>query len=311
MILLSLLGEQPIPNLMPLWQTGHPYQAVRFVVSDTTLPIAENLMEIIPQDPILKNITILPPIHITPYHLAQARLRLTDALVKYQLNGEPAAVNITGGTKIMSLAAMQAAQTTATPMIYVNTQGEEIILYNPDGSEKERIPLKVNISVQQYLSAHGIELSDHPNFYPKAQRPFAPPKAGDLLEERVKLRLTQSGIFDDVRHSIYIRRKDRPQVHNELDIAVTLNGKLAVCSCKSGKNVHNDAIYELASLSSRESIGLYCGKVLVIDQPEIKDAVRNRSRITQVHLVYGEKINQIEQTVCSALGINPKRRDYQ
>lgn len=49
MILLSLVGEQPIPNLIPLWQNA-AIRSVQFVASETTLKVAENLAHVVKSD---------------------------------------------------------------------------------------------------------------------------------------------------------------------------------------------------------------------------------------------------------------------
>lgn len=60
MILLSLVGEQPIPNLIPLWQAPQQYSAARFAATSETREIAKNLAKTIRNDPLLSHITPSP-----------------------------------------------------------------------------------------------------------------------------------------------------------------------------------------------------------------------------------------------------------
>lgn len=302
MILLSLLGEQPIPNLLPLWQENSQFNAVRFVVSDATLPVAETLMQMLKSDPKLSNIEISPPIYVDPYDYLPTVERLSAALSQFFYNNQSVVLNLTGGTKLMSLAAMRAATIHNTPVMYIATENSSIIYLNPgDGKELAREKIKVSISVAQYLAAHGVEVSNHQNFNRKGSIPYRPPKEGDALEERVFQLLTKTAVFDDVQRGLFVRRIDRPQVQNELDILVTRNGRLVVCSCKSGQNFMKDWIYEISSLSSRESFGIYCGKVLVVDQIEINEAHLSRARINHVKIVFGKKIDEVNKVVKQAL----------
>jgi hypothetical protein len=302
MILLSLLGEQPIPNLLPLWQKNSPFLAVRFVVSDATLPIAGTLIQLLKTDPQLKHLDVLPPIHVEPYDYLKTTERLSDSLSQYHYNNQPVIMNLTGGTKLMSLAAMQSARQHHIPVLYIATECAQIITLDPqDGKEISREKIEVKISVEQYLAAHGVEISAHQNFNRKSQLPYRPPKEGDALESKVYQLASQSGIFDDVQRGIFVRRIDRPEVQNELDILVTRNGRLVVCSCKSGQNFMKDWIYEISSLSSRESFGIYCGKVLVVDQEEISETHLSRARINHVKIVYGKKIDEIDQVLKQTL----------
>ena len=118
-------------------------------------------------------------------------------------------------------------------------------------------------------------------------------------------------MFDDVRRKVFIRKQLlQGEVKNELDIALTRNGRLVVCSCKSFstlqpdkiKNTLLDAIYELASLSRREAAGIYCGKVLVTNYPDPGEAIRQRARDTGVRLVCDTEIKNIALQLKFATG---------
>jgi hypothetical protein len=294
MILLSLVGEQPIPNLLPLWQSTE-YSATRFAATRTTLPVAEALMAAIRIDPQLQQLKVLDTLLLEAYDIQQARTQLASALAEYQVQSLPVCVNLTGGTKLMSLAALQAAFGTGVPLLYVTTEQNEIIHYRSDGSETGREPIKVCAGVYQYLRAHGLEASDNQNFDPNGPRSnIRPAKEGDALEEEVYRRALDSGLFDDVRRSVHIRKQSRRgPVVNELDVVVTRNGRMAVCSCKAGRQVTKENLYELASLSQREVAGIYCGKVMASALSELPTAIRDRAEANRIHLVYGSEIANI------------------
>ncbi|KPL73728.1 hypothetical protein ADN00_14245 [Ornatilinea apprima] len=302
MILLSLIGEQPIPNLLPLWQSGAVYTGTRFAVTQQTMRVAQSLREALARDAALKHLAVLDPLLLDAYDIDGDRRALVQAIQTLQERGEEVCVNLTGGTKLMSLAALQAAQDTLAPMLYVSTQSGEIIHLDLDGSQARREPIRVRVSVSQYLGAHGFETSLNPNFHLPQLRSFAPPKEGDPLENQVERLARDSGYFDDVQRGLFIRKRAKKQEsRNELDLLVTRNGRLAVCSCKSGVKITKEMIYELDSIFSREDTGIYCAKVLVCAQEELPQAIRDRARNQNVHLVYGEHIQQIADVLLRVL----------
>lgn len=276
MILVSLVGEQPIPNLLPLWQFPE-FTRTQFAATDVTREHAERLRRAIAQDAALKHVELLPTLAIDPYDLQKTRLALAQAMGRHLERGESVCLNLTAGTKLMSLAALQAAYGTGITLLYVATETGQFIFLRSDGAEFERRPIEVSISVEQYLRAYGFEVSQ--------DRHFRPPREGDALEKEVENRLKESGLFDDVQRNVLIRRvKEQGEVKNELDVAATRNGHLAVCSCKSVKELDRSSLYELSSVVRREYAGIYCGKVLATTA-EVTDGLRERARLWGIELV--------------------------
>jgi len=303
-LLLSLVGEQPIPNLLPLWQYPQ-YREAQFAASPTTRAVAQQLKTAVQNDPLLKQIQPLKTLELAAYDIQDARSQLAAALIEHQAQGKTVHLNLTGGTKLMSLAALQAAFGSGTPLMYVSTEEKCIIWLGSDGSEQRREPIQVTISVEQYLNAHGFQIIEKGN-------PFSVPlpKEGDELEKEVERLLRSSGLFDDVRRNVNIRKVDgNKTINNELDLAVTRNGRLAVISCKSGtvesnsgRENYRKAIYELSAISRREAAGIYCGKVLVSSQDTLPEAVRMRAVDSRVRLVYGSEVIHVVEHVLLALG---------
>ena len=300
MFLLSLVGEQPIPNLLPLFQDAS-IKTVRFAATAATRSVALGLERFICQDRTLSRLQVQPVLDLPAYQIDKAREEISHALVE-QLKGGPVWVNLTGGTKIMSLAAMLAAKDYGAGLLYVSSEENQIILLNSNGAENGRQPLNVQVSVEQYLHAHDLEVSDTLNFSSLGPRSrVRQPKEGDQLEEIVYHQLRDSGRFDDVRRNVYIRKKVRGDwVVNELDVVVTLNGRMAVCSCKSG-SVTKEHVYELSSLSRREAAGIYCGKVLICGLADIADAVKQRASGFGVRVIYGSTVQNCVDKVLSAV----------
>jgi hypothetical protein len=294
MILLSLVGEQPIPNLLPLWQNPE-FDQFQLAFTETTQPCATALQNAVANDPALRHVKMLKPLLLKAYDVQQARLMLNKAITTHLENGLAVCLNFTGGTKIMSMAALQAAYGTGISLMYVSTEERQVIYYASDGSEVRREPIQVAISVEQYLQAHGLEVSDNLAFK-KNWRQYAepPPKAGDDLEKKVEALALRSGLFDDVRRNVFIRKHNRSaMVKNELDVVAIRNARLVVCSCKAGREITKDDLYELASLSRRESAGIYCGKVLA-SATEAPHAQVERARSMGIQLVSASQVDNID-----------------
>ncbi len=301
MMLLTLLGEQPIPNLLPLWQFRQ-MDGVRFAASERTQPLAQSLAEFIRSDPQLRSLTVFPPLILPAYDLPAARQRIGAAIAEIGRPPGELVINLTGGTKLMSLAAMQAAYGQATPLMYVSAEQNQVLFYSSDGVEIRREPIRVSITVEQYLRAHGIEVSETQSFRPQGGADERPPREGDWLEQAIFEAASGSRQFDDVRRNLFIRRASRSDyVTNELDIVVTRNGMLAVCSCKSGKVEIKD-LYELEALSSREKFGIYCGKVFAAFSGTLPAAFKNRAAADHIRLAFGgDVVNQAVKQLVESL----------
>lgn len=307
LILLSLVGEQPIPNLLPLWQSPR-YAAAQFIATKTTRATADTIAWAVQHDRQLKHIRMLEHVMVEAYETRQARAQISQTIMKHIEQGREIHLNLTGGTKLMSLAALQAAFGTGAQLMYVSTEENQVFFLGPDGSEQRREPIEVKIDIAQYLAAHGLEMSEHHNFNPtRPGQPSAKTSQGALLEQMVYDLATQSGYFDDVRRDIYIRKQIKSEpVLNELDVVVTRNGRLAVCSCKTVVNpqrstaILREAIYELSSISRREATGIYCGKVLVTDQERLTKSILERARTSGVRLVGGKQARQVAQVLLDA-----------
>jgi hypothetical protein len=293
-LLISLMGEQPIPNLLPLWQFSE-FTLTRFAATESTLARADMLKATIARDAVLsRRVRSLDTLPLEAYDMQKDRFVLTRAISEHQENGEEICLNLTGGTKIMSLAALQAAFGTGITLMYVSTEENQVIFYRSDATEFRREPIRVKISVQQYLEAHGLETSADPNFRPGGPYADLPPKAGDALEKKVTKCALDSGLFDDVRSNLFIRKQSKlGPVKNELDVVIIRNGRLAVCSCKDTREITKDHLYELSSLSRREFAGIYCGKVLVTTAA-VTDAQVERAREAGIFLVTGDQIRNID-----------------
>jgi hypothetical protein len=290
-----------MPALLPLWASD-AYDATCLVPSERTQDLAQIVSDFIKTDERLCSIKVYPYFKISPYDLEKAEKAIHKQIQLMQLAYEDEiCLNLTGGTKIMSIAGMLAAMALNCSMLYVATEKNEIIQLSPGEKLSRSIPLKVNISIQQYFAAHGIETSLDHSFSSPDQPVDRPPKEGDALEDYVYQQVVDSGLFDDVQKGLFIRKQmriDQPMIR-ELDVVVIKNGRLAVCSCKSGR-YSPDHLAELEALTAREKFGIYCGKVFASGEKHFTAYRIEEFRQNHVALVYGEKLKNISDILLRA-----------
>jgi hypothetical protein len=293
MLLLSFLGEQPLPTLLPLWNDS-TFSATCLMPSEKTEGLGKVVTAFIQSDPDLSHIQVFPYFKVSAYDLDKTKQTLKKQIGLLQNTcTEPICINLTGGTKLMSMAGMMAAYEMGYQMLYVATENNEILHLTPGIPKPEVTPLNVKISIDQYFSAYGIETSLDQSFANPDEHTFHPPKEGDELEEYVYQQAIESGYFDDVKKGLFIRKAtnlEQPLLH-ELDVVVIKNGRLAVCSCKSGK-YSPKFLAELEALTAREKFGIYCGKAFASQESltnyRIKEFHQNR-----VTLISGDRLPHI------------------
>lgn len=160
-VLIAPVGEQPTPNLIPVFAEGPPgYTSVQFLISDDRKirSVAENLRRALAEDEQTSTVQVLEHLTMDAWDLRNARDDCARAIKKHSIAN--VTVNLTGGTKIMSLAAYQAARAAGSPMVYVNTEAGELIRFGVDGEPVAREPFNVKIPIGTQLRASGRELMD-------------------------------------------------------------------------------------------------------------------------------------------------------
>jgi len=147
--IVSLIGEQPIPNLLPLRHL-RPDVAV-LVHTERTASIAANLKAL------LESRCACHLCEVDPYHIPRIYDRLARLVEEFP--GEPLMFNLTGGTKPMMLAAYCLAQEGNSPFVYFQTEGGHSCLYRYAFTEgnvtletAEELP--DTISLDDYLRVH-------------------------------------------------------------------------------------------------------------------------------------------------------------
>ncbi len=155
-----LVSYQPIPDLIPLkTEELKPEKVVNLVSPDIKVQAAR-----------LKKIASdwgieVEERQIEPYDLDSARATCLDLLAHYE--EDDLTLNVTGGTKIMALAAFEVFREFKKEIIYVDTQDEKIQILSPDAATAA---FRSVIRVKPYLTAYGQKIIEDRTDHEMIQR---------------------------------------------------------------------------------------------------------------------------------------------
>lgn len=143
--MLCLVSRQTLQNLLPILH----YRPRRVFFLSTKEEDASRVM----LEAVLHacGITCEAPMYVDAYdpaHIAQA-----CAAVRDRSHGEKLVVNLTGGTKVMSLAAYRVFSQVPCEIVYTDTPNSRLLILHPEGREPE--PLRAKLDIFTYLRANG------------------------------------------------------------------------------------------------------------------------------------------------------------
>ncbi|MEJ5350984.1 MAG: DUF1887 family CARF protein [Melioribacteraceae bacterium] len=241
-ILINLIGEQPIPNLIPILY--YKPDKVINLYSDTTKIVERKLRELIPN---------CEPQEIDAYDFQNIL-----NVIRNKISNEKGELifNITGGTKIMSLALYEAAKDKIANFIYLQSEQNKTIIYNyfyqGESILKEKIIVPELINVDLYLKAH-------------------------LFDYRIESESTTGSNFENAiatilkRNNFEVLQNIKPVGEgNQLEIDLVFRYKgtnnVAIAEIKIGDQKQEGpkkGIEQLALASQREYLGIYTKRFLI------------------------------------------------
>jgi len=167
-----LVSAQAAPNLLPLLDPNiKPAEAV-LLVSNKMRPQAEALEQVLRQANVKTSRVDLVDEHdfdsleTTLLDLAAAR------------SGQSIALNLTGGTKLMALAAQSIAQAANWSMFYVDVDTDEVIWLGKGAAPRQK--LTESSRLRHYLMAYGFSLGE------SAKTPPLSAQKNDLLDTLIR-----------------------------------------------------------------------------------------------------------------------------
>ena len=149
---LCLVSAQATPNLLPLLDDAWRPRRVVLACSVQMKEKAQALRSVIQTKGGGMTVEILDLPDAYNY------AALSDAFLNYLADhaSENIALNVTGGTKLMAVAAQEVFRSEGKPVFYVNVESDEVLVI---GKEFASQPLRAKLKVHEMLTAHGYSVT--------------------------------------------------------------------------------------------------------------------------------------------------------
>jgi hypothetical protein len=266
--MVAIVGEQPMPILLPARRLNP--EATLLICSDMTEPVAKRLAKLIPNSQIKKS-------KASAYALQQ----YTDEIQALVQGQKDLIFNLTGGTKIMALAAFAVATQTASPFVYYESEKHKSVLHqyhfdNGLPTLSESLSLPGLISAADYLNAHLPAF--HEDGFSKAEGGFFEKAVYDALRLDPQYEVLAGVRPEGVANQI------------EIDLVVRSGNLVGIMEVKQGDAEGKGpkaGLDQLAMAGGRDYLGTYTEKFLVTARSLIGQA--NRVKILaaerKIHVV--------------------------
>ena len=249
MILLSLVGEQPAPNLLPF----RHYEPQQVALVHTALAASHNKADRLAK--LIGPRIVKPLCETDAYSVDLIRQKLEDYIHEQRWQGTDLIFNLTGGTKAMALAAYETARRWGAAAFYYQTEDNQSLIH-PYRFEQGNLVADEPVRVAQSLT-----LNDYLRLYVGDYAPSALPK--DSFEQTAFSALSQVRLPDfEVMPATHLKELSG---NVEVDMLVRYGNQVAVFEVKrkAGKN----GIDQLNSVTDQRTLGTYTHKFLVSARP--------------------------------------------
>jgi hypothetical protein len=152
---ICLVSQQAAANLLPALDPALKPEKIVLVVTAKMQRQASHLTAVLKENAIQPELLQLR--HEQDFHQIENELRELAA----RLEGSAVTLNITGGTKLMSVAAQSVAQARGWHMFYVDADTDRAIWLGQDQTPPH--PLQDKLKLRHYLRSYGFELTSKPN----------------------------------------------------------------------------------------------------------------------------------------------------
>lgn len=274
-ILVNLIGEQPIPNLLPI-RYFNPDRTI-LLYTDRTEIIAKRMCSLVAGCEIKK----------TEAYDINSTLVILDSL---NSSSAEIVINLTGGTKIMALAAYQFALKNNHEFIYIQSEGNNSIMYYYKFVQNRYIADKITLSelinLDFYLKAHLMNYK---------MEGFHKDSSGKLSSGGQFEKAIHDALFkDDFEVLAGIKPAD---VGNqiEIDLAVRLKGtnNVGIAEIKVGdyrEEGPKKGLDQLVMAAEREYLGTYTSRFLITSRI-LSKKIKALAHKHRIHIIDGMRYN--------------------
>lgn len=276
MLLVSLIGDQPIPNLLPIRHLNP--DRVLLVFSIRTRAVACRLRRIISgsDDVSLDLLTDAFDFNAV-YESIHERLK-TETQVTF---------NLTGGTKMMALAAYAEAAERRAPFIYLNSEPGRSLLSRFDFDHVGPRQIGVEeigevITIADYLHAHLSDCEIKGPLVGKLEKMDAGHQFERALYDALKPRLSEvaarviptSPGIDEGHHQI------------EIDLVVRVGNQVGIVEAKVGGNIGKDGLDQLKMACEPTFLGTYTAQFLIAAADRLKGKNEQLARERRIKVIF-------------------------
>ncbi len=238
--MLCLIGEQPVPNLLPI-RALTPRKVILFSTEFTKIRSLQLESVLIEEGIPISQIEIDDPYNIAKMVPVIAR--------QIAASTPPVLLNLTGGTKPMAFAGLEATRKHGSSFCYLQSQDEsKLWLYK---WENDTLALKDVRKIQEDL----IKIQDYLRIH---MGDYTQTDFGDSFEASVCKVLKPH--VSEIAHSI------RRGGSLEIDLVVRCGNRVGIAEVKTGKSAKSKAgLDQLNAACARELLG-HTNKFLVVDR---------------------------------------------
>lgn len=264
-VMVLLAGGQPLPNFLPV---HHDKPEAVLIAYTTTAPSVVRAYERL-ADVLMRKTTVIP-VEVKPYDVAATVEAIKNRLDTSDLVGAQVTFNLTGGTKLMSVAAYQLARERRARAIYLESEKRQTIIYRYGWKQDQLQVLKEDTISVPLASDDFLDL--YIGIGKWRELPIDPRKEGGPFELAIVNALRPH--VDEIRPGIHLHDD---QV--DIDVLVRCGDQFGIIEAKSGgKGRSLEGIKQLSTAG--RLLGLYTQQCYVITVPPtqrhhaLKDAAR-------------------------------------
>ncbi len=249
-IMISLVGEQPIPNLLAVLY-AQPQHAV-LVCTERTKAVSERLRSVLKERGISVEDEPVDVVDVDPYDMADIESKLKTVIRKKNWPPDKIVFNLTGGTKPMAFAAYRLAEQLSGPFLYVQSEGKSSRVYRyrfsergPELEKADEVPpvLDIDLYLKAYLGGYTED------------------ELREEFEKMVGAVLQQE--LEEVKTSV------RPAGLGalEIDLVLRCGNRVGIAEVKTGgKAKKKEGIEQIITAAEQRFLGTYTKKFLILDR---------------------------------------------
>lgn len=250
-IMISLVGEQPIPNLLAVLY-ARPQHAV-LVCTERTKAVSERLRSLLKERGISVEDGPVDVVDVNPYDMADIESKLMTVIREKNWPPDKIVFNLTGGTKPMAFAAYRLTEQLSCSFLYVQSEGKSSRVYryrcSERGPELEKVyEVPPVLDIDLYLKAHLEGYTDTGRFMNEFER-----MVYAVLEQEL----------EEVKHTVRV-----PKLGGlEIDLVLRSGNHVGIAEVKTGNKARSkEGIDQLNTTGEQRCLGTYTKKFLILDQ---------------------------------------------